>query len=89
MIFPNGGGTLPFERNNLYHYLIHYLTVATWWGMIQGTRGKLARNAERGLYGKGLPSELVRRTRTMLLALDAADSLEDLRFPPGNHIELL
>ena len=25
----------------------------------------------------------------MLLALDAAGSIEDLRFPPGNHLELL
>lgn len=57
--------------------------------MIQGTKGKLAGNAVLGKYGKRFPTNLVRRTRTMLLALDAADSLEDLRFPPGNHLELL
>ena len=71
------GETPLFDRSNLYHYL----TRATWWWMIRGTRGKLARNAVRGLYGKGFPSDLVSRTRTILLVLDSADSLEDLSFP--------
>ncbi len=83
------GETPLFDRNNLYHYLTRALTNATWWWMIRGTRGKLARNAVRGLYGKGFPSDLVSRTRTILLALDSADSLEDLKFPPGNHLEQL
>jgi len=42
-----------------------------------------------GSYGKGFPSDLVRRTTAMLTALDAAVVLEDLRFPPGNHLEAL
>ena len=39
--------------------------------------------------GKGFPSDLVKRTRAMLSAMDAAVVLEDLRFPPGNHLEAL
>ena len=57
--------------------------------MIQSTRGKLARNAVEGRFGKGFPADLVTRTRAMMTALDAAVTLEDLRFPPGNHLEAL
>jgi len=57
--------------------------------MIQSAKGKLAENALKGKYGKGFPADLVRRTRAMLTALDAAVNLEDLRFPPGNHLEVL
>ena len=57
--------------------------------MIQGTKGKLADGALRGKFGKGFPTTLVKRTRAMLAALDAAVLLEDLRFPPGNHLEEL
>ena len=42
-----------------------------------------------GSFGKGFPSDLVKRTTAMLTALDAALALEDLRFPPGNHLEAL
>jgi toxin HigB-1 len=57
--------------------------------MIQSVKVKLAVNAMKGLYGKGFPSDLVKRTKAMLTALDAATVLEDLRFPPGNHLEEL
>ena len=57
--------------------------------MIQSTKGKRAAQAVKGRYGKGFPSDLVTRTRAMLTALDAAAVLEDLRFPPGNHLEAL
>ena len=57
--------------------------------MIISTRGKLAAGAVQGRYGKGFPADLVKRTRAMLTALDAAVQLEDLRFPPGNHLEAL
>ena len=57
--------------------------------MIVSTRGKRAADAVRGRYGKGFPSDLVKRTRAMLSAMDAAVKLEDLRFPPGNHLEAL
>lgn len=57
--------------------------------MIISTRGKLAAQAAQGRFGKGFPGDLVKRTRAMLSALDAAVELEDLRFPPGNHLEAL
>jgi toxin HigB-1 len=57
--------------------------------MIQSTRGKTAANAVAGIYGKGFPSDLVKRTKAMLTALEATIVLEDLRFPPGNHLEEL
>ena len=57
--------------------------------MIVSTRGKLAAQAVDGRFGKGFPADLVRLTRAMLSALDAAHVLEDLRFPPGNHLEAL
>ena len=53
--------------------------------MIQSTKGKRAANAVQGYYGKGFPSDLVKRST----ALDAAVAVEDLRFPPGNHLEEL
>ena len=57
--------------------------------MILSTKGKRAADAVRGRYGKGFPSDLVKRTRAMLSAMNAAVVLEDLRFPPGNHLEEL
>jgi proteic killer suppression protein len=57
--------------------------------MIVSIRGKLTERALSGRFGKGFPADLVRRTRAMLSALDAASVLEDLRFPPGNHLEAL
>lgn len=57
--------------------------------MILSTRGKRAANALKGIYGEGFPGDLVKRTRAMLSALDAAFALDDLRFPPGNHLEEL
>ena len=55
--------------------------------MIVGTKGKLAAEAVRNRFGKGFLADLVKRTRAMLSALDAAVVVEDLRFPPGNHLE--
>ncbi|MCA0940552.1 type II toxin-antitoxin system RelE/ParE family toxin [Salipiger pacificus] len=57
--------------------------------MIQSAKGKLATNALQGKYGKGFPADLVKRSRAMLTALDAAVAVEDLRFPPGNNLEEL
>ena len=52
-------------------------------------QGQTRANAMKGKYGKGFPGDLVKRTRAMLTALDAAVFVEDLRFPPGNHLEEL
>ncbi|ASP20357.1 toxin HigB-1 [Antarctobacter heliothermus] len=56
---------------------------------LHSTKGKLATNAVKGKYGKGFLGVLVKRTRAMFTALDAAVVVEDLRFPPGNHLEEL
>jgi len=66
----------------MYHDMIHTL-------MIVSTTGKLAANAVADRFGKGFPADLVKRTRAMLSAPDAAVVLEDLRFPPGNDLEEL
>ncbi|MXW92118.1 MAG: plasmid maintenance system killer [Rhodospirillaceae bacterium] len=57
--------------------------------MIVSTRGKLAADAIRDRYGKGFPTDLIKRTRAMLSAMNAATVLDDLRFPPGNRLEEL
>ncbi len=57
--------------------------------MIVSTKGKRAANAVNDRFGKGFPADLIKRTRVMLSALDAAVMLEDLRFPPGNRLEEL
>ncbi len=57
--------------------------------MIVSVKGRLAARAVRDRYGKGFPSDLIRRTRASLTALDAATALDDLRFPPGNRLEAL
>ena len=57
--------------------------------MIVSTKGKRAAEAVRDRYGKGFPTDLVKRTRAMLSAMNAAMVLEDLRFPPGNDLEEL
>lgn len=38
---------------------------------------------------RNLPMQIQRRTRTKLLLIDAAGRLDDLRSPPGNHLEVL
>lgn len=57
--------------------------------MIQNTIGKHAANALNDKYGKGFPSDIIKRTKAMFAALDAATELGDLRFPPGNQLEEL
>jgi toxin HigB-1 len=38
---------------------------------------------------RGLPTQIQRRARAKLLAIDAAKDLADLRVPPGNRLEAL
>lgn len=57
--------------------------------MIQSTKGKLAEALISGKFGKGFPTDLVRRTKAMLSVLHAAAVVDDMRFPPGNHLEAL
>ena len=57
--------------------------------MIVSTKGKFAADAVEDRYRKGFPTHLVKRTRALLSAMDAAMVLDDLRFPPGNRLEEL
>lgn len=57
--------------------------------MIRSVRGRLAKDAVEGSFGKRFPADLVRRTRLLLSVLQAATSLQDLRSPPGNRLEAL
>jgi proteic killer suppression protein len=57
--------------------------------MILSTKGRHAAAAVKNVFGKGFPADLIKRMRAMLSALDAAVELNDLRFPPGNHLEAL
>jgi proteic killer suppression protein len=57
--------------------------------MIVSIRGRLAAQAMEGRFGKGFPADLVKRTRAVMSALNAAFELDDLRFPPGNRLERL
>ena len=38
---------------------------------------------------RGMPLHIQQRARTKLLAIDAAERLDDLRAPPGNRLEAL
>ena len=57
--------------------------------MIQSYRDRRARSiAERTLV-RGLGTEVQRAALRKLIALDVAETLEELRFPPGNRLEAL
>lgn len=57
--------------------------------MIQSYRDRRARSiAERTLV-RGLGNEVQRAALRKLIALDVAETLEELRFPPGNRLEAL
>jgi toxin HigB-1 len=57
--------------------------------MIVGYKNKLTEAIADGSVRKGFPADLVRRAQQLLTILDAADSLDDLRSPPGNRLEKL
>lgn len=43
-------------------------------------------NDERGT---GIPNQIVKRARRKLLMINASRNINDLRVPPGNHLEKL
>ena len=61
------------------------------WGlpMILSWKGKTAEAIAGGRAPKGFPPDLVRRAELRLRAIDNAGALNDLRSPPGNHLEKL
>ena len=57
--------------------------------MIRGCREKRTEDVFRRQRVKGLSQELQRTALRKVLILDAAESLDDLRVPPGNRLEKL
>jgi proteic killer suppression protein len=57
--------------------------------MILSYRDAKTEAVASGRAPKGFPANLVRRAILKLTALEYAVSLDDLRSPPGNHLELL
>jgi len=57
--------------------------------VIKSFADKLTAAVFLGLPAKRLPSELRRRAKDKLDALDAATRIEDLRLPPSNRLEAL
>ncbi|WP_371171621.1 type II toxin-antitoxin system RelE/ParE family toxin [Aliiroseovarius sp. 2305UL8-7] len=57
--------------------------------MIKSTHGKLIKKLIEGRGGKGFPADLVRRAERKIAQLDGAQTLEDLKIPPSNELELL
>ncbi len=57
--------------------------------MIRGFADKRTAVLFAGFVVRDLPNQIQRRARAKLLAVDAATQLNDLRIPPGNHLEAL
>ena len=57
--------------------------------MIRSFRGAEAERVFRRERSRRLPSDIQRSAQRKLAILDAAESLEDLRSPPGNRLEQL
>ncbi|HEX4096570.1 MAG TPA: type II toxin-antitoxin system RelE/ParE family toxin [Caulobacteraceae bacterium] len=57
--------------------------------MIQSWRGKEAEAIFKGDRAKGVHSDLARAARRRLAQLDQAQSVEDMRSPPGNRLHLV
>lgn len=61
----------------------------TIFGMIRNFRDKDTERLFRRRGSRKFPSEIQRQALRKLLVLDGADSLQDLRIPPGNRLEKL
>jgi proteic killer suppression protein len=57
--------------------------------VIRSFRDRESERLFRRERNRALPPELQRVALRKLVQLDAADSLEDLRVPPGNRLEVL
>lgn len=57
--------------------------------MIRSFRDRMTEIVAAGKAPKGFPADLVKRAQNKLTILDFATGLEDLRSPPGNHLEKL
>ena len=57
--------------------------------MIRTFGNPITRKLHEGSVDKKLPTEIVQRARLKLAQLDAATTLDFMRFPPSNRLELL
>lgn len=57
--------------------------------MIRSFRGRAVEQIAAGKAPKGFPADLVSRAERRLRAVSSASELNDLRSPPGNHLEKL
>ena len=57
--------------------------------MIQSFADRVTERLWQRRRSKALPASLHRRALRKLVMIDAADSLQDLRVPPGNRLEKL
>ncbi|WP_036241742.1 type II toxin-antitoxin system RelE/ParE family toxin [Mesorhizobium sp. STM 4661] len=57
--------------------------------MIVSFKGRAVEAVAAGRAPKGFPPDLVARAERRLRAIDNAAQLNDLRSPPGNHLEAL
>lgn len=57
--------------------------------MIHSYRDKDTEATAKGERARRIPPDIATRARIMLRRLDAAESLDDLRIPPGNRLEAL
>lgn len=57
--------------------------------MIKSTKGKMIGRLIAGGVLKGFPPDLIRRAERKVAMIDAATTVEDLRIPPSNHLEVL
>lgn len=57
--------------------------------MIESTKGKLIEKLVSGASHHGFPPDLVRSAERRVAQIEAAQTIEDLRIPPSNHLENL
>ena len=57
--------------------------------MIRSFKGKAVAQVAGGKAQKGFPADLVSRAERRLRSIDHAAELDDLRSPPGHHLEKL
>jgi proteic killer suppression protein len=75
------------------HHIGNQLTIINrlliFFPLIKSFNDKLTAAVFLGLSAKRLPTELRRRAKDKLDALDSAVRIEDLRLPPSNRLEAL
>ncbi len=70
--------TLDVNNASRYHHTV-----------IRSFRDRGTEDVFNRLPARRLPSDILRAARRKLLILDAAETLRDLRVPPGNRLERL